>query len=323
LRLLAFLLAVAPLCGQGLVFEGRGGPGAGKHVVLISGDEEYRSEETMPQLGRILASHHGFRATVLFALDPDGTVNPNASNIPGLEALASADLMILFTRFRDLPDDQMKRIVDYVDSGRPIVGLRTATHAFAFKANKTYARWGYNSKEWDGGFGRQVLGETWISHHGRHGVQSTRGVLAPGRENHPILRGIATGDIWGPTDVYTVRLPVSGDVLVLGQVLSGMQPGDPPLEGPKNDPMMPVAWTRTYTGAGGRPARIFTTTMGSSQDLLSEGFRRLLVNATYWALGLEDRIAAKSPVDIVGSYSPTPFKFGGHQKGKQPADFAR
>ena len=170
----------------------------------------------------------------------------------------------------------MKEIVDYVDSGRPIVGMRTATHAFNLKPGKTYARYSWTSKEWDGGFGRQVLGETWIAHHGDHGKQSTRGIIAPGAKGHPILRGIQDGDIWGPTDVYRVRLPLPGDSkpLVLGQVLEGMSPTDKPVTGPKNDPMMPVAWVKTFTGKSGKPARIFTTTMGASQDLVSEGTRR-------------------------------------------------
>src|SRR5262249_37588600 len=141
-----------------LVLEGFRGPGKGKHIVLISGDEEYRSEEAIPQLAKILAKHHGFNCTVLFAIDrKDRTINPNQTdNIPGLEALKQADLMVIFTRFRDLPDEQMKHIVDYVESGRPIVGLRTATHAFNIKdGKKTYAKYSFNSKAWDGGFGRQ------------------------------------------------------------------------------------------------------------------------------------------------------------------------
>jgi Trehalose utilisation len=200
----------------------------------------------------------------------------------------------------------MKHIVDYVESGRPIAGLRTATHAFDLKHSPTYARYSWNSKIWDGGFGRQVLGETWIDHHGEHGKQSTRGILAKAAESHPILRGIHDGDIWGPTDVYEVRLPLPGDSrpLVFGQVLTGMQPDDPPAPGRPNDPMLPVAWTKTYKGA-----RVFTTTMGASQDLLSEGLRRMIVNACYWAMGLEARILPKSNVDLVGEYHPTAFGF--------------
>lgn len=308
-----------------VVYEGQTGPGQGKHIVLISGDEEYRSEEALPQLGKILAKHHGFKCTVLFAINREtGEINPDeSSNIPGLEALDTADLMIIFTRFRDLPDDQMKHIVNYVDSGKPIMGLRTATHAFNIKRSKTYLNYSFGNDS-SGGFGRRVLGETWISHHGQHGKESTRGVIAPEAKDHPILRGIGDGDIWGPTDVYGVRLPLPEEStpLVLGQVLEGMKPTDKPVTGKKNDPMMPIAWVKTYKGSAGQSARIFTTTMGASQDLESEGLRRLLVNAAYWCLGMEDQIAAKSQVDIVGEYKPLPFGFGRFKKGVKPADHA-
>lgn len=297
---------------------------APKHVVLISGDEEYRSEEALPQLARILSKHHGFTTSVLFALDADGTVNPDrADNNPGLEVLKKAGLVVLMTRFRDWPDEQMKHFIEYVESGRPIVALRTATHAFNFRKNKTYAQWSWNSKEpgWEGGFGRKVLGETWVSHHGAHGKQSTRGIVAPGRQNHPILRGIRDGDVWGPTDVYTARPPADVEVLLFGQVLTGMRPDDAPLEGAKNDPMMPVAWTRAWKAPNGKTARIFTTTMGSSQDLENEGFRRLVVNAVYWGLGMEKKIRPNAKLDIVSPYRATPFGFKAYQKGKRPEDF--
>lgn len=324
--LLAFLLAAAarPASAAGVVYEGGQGPGLGKHIVLVSGDEEYRSEEALPQLGKILARHHGFKCTVLFAIDPqDGTINPDVSNIPGLEALESADLLVIFTRFRDLPDEQMQHLVEYIESGRPIVGIRTATHAFNTRSQK-YGKYSWTSREagYEQGFGRQVLGETWISHHGKHGSQSTRGILAPGQEGHPILRGLSSGDIWGPSDVYGVRLPLPGDSrpLVLGQVLTGMKPDDPPAEGKVNDPMMPIAWTKSYTGAAGKQARVFTSTIGAANDLASEGTRRLLVNACYWAVGLEDKIPEKSNVALVGDYQPSNFKFGGAKKGVRPED---
>ncbi len=309
-----------------VVYEGGNGPGAGKHIVLVSGDEEYRSEEALPQLAKILSKRHGFKCTVLFAIGEDGGIDPNRSNIPGLEALDTADLMVIFTRFRDLPDGQMKHVVDYLDRGGPIVGLRTATHAFNIKKGKTYDKYSFNSgaKGWDGGFGRQILGETWVDHHGQHGRQSTRGIVVQGEEKNPILRGIKSGDVWGPTDVYTVHLPLPGDSkpLVLGEVLTGMKPTDPPLAGKKNDPMMPVAWTKTYTSESGKTGRVFCTTMGASQDLLTEGTRRMLVNACYWAVGLEDKIPEKSDVALVGDYKPSPFKFGGFKKGVKPSDHA-
>lgn len=323
-----FAAAPAPAADAGLTLAGGDGPGKGKRIVLISGDEEYRSEEALSQLGRILAAHHGFDCTVLYAIDPKtGEISPNTgSNIPGLEALDNADLMVIATRFRNLPDEQMKHIDDYLRAGKPVIGMRTATHAFNVPKDRTYAHYGNGyggeKKEWADGFGRLVLGEKWISHHGHHGKESTRGLVAPGGEDHPILRGIAAGTIWGPTDVYGVRLPLPGDSqpLVLGQVLAGMTPDAPPVEGKKNDPMMPVAWTKTYSIDDGPSGRVFTTTMGSSTDLAAEGTRRMLVNAAYWALGLEDQIPSQACVDIVGSFEPTPFGFNGARKGLKPGD---
>jgi hypothetical protein len=306
-----------------VVYDGFDGPGKGKHVVLVSGDEEYRSEEAFPQLGKILAKRHGFKCTVLFAVNPeDGTIDPdNTRNIPGLEALRSADLMFIATRFRDLPDEQMRYVAEYLDAGKPVIGMRAAVVAFRLSSD-TYERFSCRSKTWRGGFGQQILGQTWMSHHGRHGRESTRGVLAPGAEDHPIVRGC--DDIWGPTDVYTVRNPLPGDskVLFFGQVLTGMNPEDKPVEGPKNDPMMAMAWTKTYQGAEGQVGRVFTTTMGAATDLESEGLRRLLVNAAYWCVGLEDQIPAEANVEVVGTYEPLPFGFGKYKKGVKPSDHA-
>lgn len=298
------------------------GKAKGRNIVLISGDEEYRSEESLPQLAKILSARHGFRCTVLFAIDKkDGTINPaEVSNIPGLEALDSADLLILLTRFRDLPDDQMKHLAAYIESGKPIVGIRTATHAFQLKTSPTYAKYTWNAA--DGGFGRVVLGETWIKHHGQHGKQSSRGVINTAEASHPILTGIRPGEIWSKTDVYEAKLPLPGDsrTLIFGRVLSGMEPKDAPVEGPPNDPMMPIAWVKTYTGTAGKAARIFTTTLGTSEDLLTEANRRLLVNAAYWALELDKQIKPGFDVGLVGDYRPHPFGFGTHVKGLTPAD---
>lgn len=322
LTLLLTAPAVAVAADPWVVYQGGDGPGKGKRVVLISGDEEYRSEEALPQLGKILARRHGFTCTVLFPIAKDGSIDPNRTdNIPGLEALRTADLMIIATRFRNLPDEQMKEVVDYIESGRPIIGLRTATHAFAIRS-PTYARYSWNNREWKGGFGKQVLGETWVSHHGNHGHESTRGIIAPNARENPIVRGIRDGDIWGPTDVYEAHPPADATVLVLGQVLQGMKPTDPPVEGKKNDPLMPVAWIRSYTGTQGKAARIFCTTMGAATDLETEGTRRLLVNAAYWAVGLEDQITDHTDVALVGEYHPLPFGFGKAKKGVRPEEHA-
>jgi Trehalose utilisation len=316
------------LHAAGVTYEGRDGPGKGRHIVLVAGDDaEYHSEEALPALAKILAVHHGFTCTVLFSMDSeDGTIDPRAKrNIPGLEALKSADLLILFIRWRDLPDEQMKHFVDYFESGRPIVAIRTGTHPFELKTSKTYEKWSWDSKVpgWEGGFGRKVLGETWVAHHGEHGKQSTRAWFAPGAAGNPILRGIADGEIWAPSDTYEVRLPMpeTCQPLLLGQVLSWLSPEGTPVKG-KNDPMMPVAWTNSFKTESGKTARIFTSTMGGADDLENGGLRRLLVNAVYWAMGMESAIPAKANVAFVGEYNPHSFLNEIYTAGLKPSDLA-
>lgn len=305
-----------------VTYEAGAGPGQGKHVVFVTGDEEYRSEEGMPMLAKILAERHGFKTTVLFAIHPDtGEIDPEiVSNIPGLHQLEDADLMVMFIRWRELPDDQMKHIVAYTNSGKPIVGLRTATHPFAYEKNKEspYAKWHWSGEDPAGGYGQQVFGETWVYHHGDHGDESTRGLVNGLLQDRPILNGVA--DIWGPTDVYGIRaLPENSEVLVYGQVLRRMEPDSAPNY---EKSIMPIAWTRTYTGETGNTSRIFLTTMGASVDLVSEDLRRLLVNAVYWGLELEDAIPERADVSYVGDYEPTYFGFAKHKKSMRPRDLA-
>jgi Trehalose utilisation len=306
---------------DGSQVEGSSGLGAGKHVVLISGDHEYRSEEGFPQLGKILAQHHGFKCTVLFAIDPKtGEINPDiVDNLPGLQALETADLVIFGLRFRNLPDDQMEMILKYVEAGKPMIATRTSTHPFDIKPDRKYHQWTWSNKqegEFQGGFGQKVFGETWVSHHGKHGVESTRGIVADA--DHPIATGIKDGDIWGRTDVYGVKLPLrdDGHAVINGQILTGMNSDDEPVADDRNNPMMPVGWTRSYKGG-----RVFVTTMGSADDLPSEGVRRMLVNSVFWALGMEEKITPDLNVEIVGDYQPTSFGFSKYIPGKRPADY--
>jgi Trehalose utilisation len=314
--------------GQSVSYKGKSGPGHDKRIVLIAGDDgEYHSEEALPQLAKILAVRHGFTSTVLFPLAPDGTIDPYQNrDLRGLEALAQADLAVLFLRWRDLPDDQMKMLIDYIQSGRPILAIRTGTHPFQLKTSKTYERYSWNSTVpgWEGGFGRKVLGETWVAHHGKHGKQSTRAFFAPGAEASPILRGIKSGEIWVPTEVYEVRLPMQPTCrpLLLGQVLSGLHPNDAPVEGKLNDPMLPVSWTNQFTTGTGKTARVFVSTMGAADDLESEALRRLLVNAVYWTVGLENKIPAQADVRLVGEYHPHAYTSEQYTKGVRPRDLA-
>jgi hypothetical protein len=310
-------------------------PGAGHKILLIAGDEEYRSEEALPMIAAILAKRHGFHCTVIFSTNPEtGEIDPmDQVNTPGLSLLGEAELVILFTRFREWPDEDMKHFVNYVESGRPIIGIRTATHAFKYDRNpdSPFASYSSFQAKWDGGFGRQILGETWVNHHGGHGSQSTRGVIDPQNADHPILRGVTHA--WGPTDVYGIRdLPADARVLLRGQVLKGMSPDDEPVDGKKNDPMMPLVWTRETTLDGPRQdlnkpetertRRIVCTTLGASQDFASEGLRRVLVNSAFWCLELEHLISNKSDVNYVTKYEPTPFAHGRYKRGVKAQDLA-
>lgn len=310
-----------PLAASPLVFEGGEGPGKGKHVVLVSGDEEYRSEEALPMLGKLLAERHGFKCTVLFAIDKEtGEINPNEqTNIPGMESIDSADFVILALRFRELPDEDMKHLVDYVEAGKPIMGLRTSTHAFRYSRDKDspYAKWSFNSKEWPGGFGQQVLGETWINHHGHHGKESTRGIIEETNAGHPLLRGVE--GVWGDSDVYGIKnFPDDAKVLIHGQVLAGMSPDDDAVGGKKNDPMMPVAWLRERE-VNGKTQKIICSTMGAATDFTAPGLRRFVVNSVFWATGLE--VPEELNVEPVDDFKPTNFGFNKFIKGRKPEDY--
>lgn len=294
-----------------VVYEPKPGTSNGKHVVLLSGDEEYRSEEGLPQMGKILSQRHGFRCTVLFTQDADGTINPNnQTNIPGMHLLGSADLVVNQFRFRELPDADMKHFVDYLGTGKPMIVVRTATHAFNYERNKQspYAKYSWTAK--GGGFGGMTVGETWTYHHGNHGGEATRGVIDGRNRAHPILRSV--NDVFGPTDVYGVNadFPLDATVLMHGQVLTGMKPND----GPNlSKAIMPLVWMREVPAGEGRKGKVLCSTIGAATDLLSEDLRRLFVNATYHLTGLD--VPKKADVAIVGEYQPTPFGFNSFKKG--------
>jgi len=303
-----------------VTYRGSGGPGAGKKIVFVSGDEEYRSEEALPMLAQILAVRYGFTCTVLFSVDSlTGEVDANEqTNIPGLSNLESADLMVIFTRFRELPPEQMRYVDGYLRAGKPVIGLRTATHAFHYSRNPDdpYAKYDFQSAVpgWEHGFGKIVLGETWVSHHGDHGKEGTRGVISESATDHPIVNGVS--DVWGPTDVYTVGALEDAEVLMWGHSTAGMTP-DAPIIADKD--ALPVAWTRTYALEGGKEGTAFATTMGASVDLVNEDLRRLIVNACFWLLDQE--VPEKADVTFVSHYEPTMFGFDSFKKGKVPADY--
>src|SRR5437764_11333529 len=221
--LLLSLTALASAAQTSVVYQPKDGPGKGKHIVFLSGDEEYRSEEGLPMLAKILSQRHGFKCTVLFAVDPNGTINPdNQKSLPGAEALDAADAIVMLLRYRVYPDGVMKHFADAYRRGVPIIALRTSTHAFNYPRNSASAYKDYND------FGKKVLGERWVTHWGRHKVEATRGVVEPGATDDPILRGV--NDLFGDTDVYEAYPPADAKILLRGQVVKGMRPSDPPAD---------------------------------------------------------------------------------------------
>ncbi len=289
-----------------LTYKGGEGPGRGKHIVFIAADQEYRSEYALPMLAKMLAKSHGFDCTVLFSLNEKNEVDPTKKirwedkavthNVAGMEYLDTADLVVVFSRLISLPESQLQYFYNYLDSGKPIIGIRTANHGFLdFDYKK-------NGKKID--FGKDVLGGTFLNHHGRWHQDSTRGIIIEENKDHPILKGVK--DIWGLTDVYRTyaegsSLPSECTPLVNGQPLMGRNHED---EVNPKLAALPVAWVKTWTGNSGKTARVFHTTMGSAEDYQSAGLRRLTVNAIYWCLQMEKQINPLSEVDPVGKYEP-------------------
>ncbi len=238
---------------------------------------------------------------MVFGVDADGFIRPGECNVPGIETLASADLMILFTRFQDWPEDQMKHFFAYLERGGPIVALRTATHGFKITQDRPFARYDYHypGPDWKNGFGRVILGETWAGHHGKNHKQSTRLDVVPGQQSHPILRGV-TG-AWAECGGYFTDPEPDSDILAMAQPIEGMTPGGPAV--PELKPV-PAAWARSYR-IGTKTGRVFTSTYGASGDILDKGYRRMLVNACLWAAGLESAITPTLEIGLVGPYNPS------------------
>lgn len=307
-----------------VTYEGTEGPGVGKHIVLLAGDHEYRSEEILPAMARILSKEYGFKTSVFFTLDDEGFIQPGSSNIKGLEALETADLLIMGLRFQDFPEEEMQHIVDYLDRAGPVFGIRTSTHAFAgIEGQFAKYNWNYEGEEYLKGFGRQVLGETWAGHYGTNHEQSSLVNPIDAEVDHPIMRGVR--DMHVQSGGYFADPMPDSRPLAVGVVLNGMEADAEP--DPEKE-KVPVVWTRSYSGAasgavsGAQTGRVFTTTHGASEDFLNDGFRRMMINAAFWALGMEDAITSDMNIDFVGPYNPVPFAFDGYRLGVRPSDMA-
>jgi type 1 glutamine amidotransferase len=271
------------------------------HVVFVTGDEEYRSEESMPMLAKILHRDHGFKVTVCYATASDGTINPNnLTNIPGLDAVDGADLLVMFTRYRKLPEDQLARILRHAESGKPMVGFRTATHAFRYGAGPEAAT---VNEAWP----IKVFGQKWITHHGHFDDGRnplTEVTINSEFKDHPILRGVK------PFQAYSWLYHVEGGGDHLNgdcqRLLFGKAKKTSHQNALERYPLTnPVAWTKTSSGRDGLPARVFFTTLGHPYDFKDESMRKLALNGILWALGIEDRIPpGGARAETVGDYAP-------------------
>ena len=288
-------------------------------IVFVIGDEEYRSEESMPMLAKILKRELNADITLCFSVNKEGFIDPNRlDHIEGLEALKDADLMVVFARFRALPDDELKLIKDYAESGRPMVGFRKATHTFLYKEDSPNVNM---NNEWP----TKVFGQQWITHHGHfedgHGKLTEVTILPEAKT--PILNGLKPFEAYswlyhvdgGDWKLYGDSKPfLQGRSLISAHEKAGKLDKFPLTN--------PVAWTKTYTGESGKASRVFFTTLGHPYDFKLEEMRKLALNGIYWALGKEKMIPKNGVnAEPVDTYEPSNSGFGEkYIKGVKPIE---
>ncbi|HWB13220.1 MAG TPA: ThuA domain-containing protein [Pirellulales bacterium] len=233
---------------------------AAPHVVLLIGEDEYQTDRTLPAFAKAELTTRGLRVTTLHADKSD----PN--NFPGLEALATADLLVVSVRRRTPPAEQLGKIRAYVESGRPVAGIRTASHAFSLRNNQPPPA---GHEAWPE-FDAEVLGGHYTGHHPapEAGSPPTLVWIRQERNDHAILAGLPNEPFPVGSSLYkTSPLAASADALVMGQV-QGVEPSEP------------IAWTNTDYKGG----RVFYTSLGHPDDFKIAAFRKLLVNGIFWAL---------------------------------------
>jgi type 1 glutamine amidotransferase len=240
------------------------------HVVLVCGTLHYSPELTMPVFARELEKF-GCRTTVVMG---EGDPEKKTENVlPGIEVLAEADLVMFFMRFLKLPDEEWQPIEDYLESGKPVIGLRTANHSFKYP--KEHPRF-----EWNDGFGRRALGTPYIVH------QSSPTDITVETENasHPILSHVSKQEWVSPGTLYLAKLEPGCTILVNGSGTGKVRLlkksfGEIQV---KKFETAPVAWA--WQNEWG--AKVFGTSFGHPGDFAEESFNRMLVNAVHWSLDL-------------------------------------
>ena len=222
------------------------------HVVFMIGEREYETKITLPEFARKELEPRGIRCTIIHADKTD------KNSFAGLEVLKSADLLFISVRRRSPPRKQLDLVREFVAAGKPVVGIRTASHAFHTKGNHPDGH-----DEWQA-FDADVLGGNYHGHHA-NGITCDLQV-APGAQTHPILAGVSVDSFDGGGSLYEVSpLAKTATPLVIGSI-----PDHPP---------EPVVWTH-YRGE----SRVFYTSLGHVTDFKNEAFSRMLANGVLWAL---------------------------------------
>jgi type 1 glutamine amidotransferase len=262
-------LMVAALGSPGHAAESR----PQKTLVFILAEHEYRAWRTIPEFGQMLEDKYGFQCEYLTSSTDDK--DPNRFFIPRMERVKKADLVVVFARRRALPREQMQILKDYLDSGKPLIGIRTASHAF--DANLVDPKEGgapvaanvrlpEGLEQWKT-FDKDVFG---CNYHGHYepGI-ITVVTVNPDKKAHPILTGVPeTFD--SPSWLYEIApLAPTAEALMMGKV-------------PGKDAEA-VVLTNTYK----RGSRIVYTSLGHWEDFETTAFQRILINSVFWTMKLD------------------------------------
>lgn len=230
-------------------------------VLFLIGEDEYRTWETLPVFAQDDLAWRGFDVRVI----REDAQDKHA--FPGLvEAMPAADLLVVSSRRRALTPPALAALRAHLEQGKPLVGIRTASHGFAVRGEERDTLVGRGLVEWPE-FDAEVLGGNYRGHHGVGPVTTL--AVAEGATGHPVLTGLDTTEWKGHASLYrSGPLRPGCHPLLVGSI-----PGQP---------AEPVAWTRAY---GPRAARVFYTSFGHVEDFADPAFRRLLLNGMLWALG--------------------------------------
>jgi len=225
-------------------------------VVFLIGEDEYKTWETLPAFAKTELEWRGLDVAII----QEDTANKH--NFPKFtEAMEGADLLLVSVRRRALAKAQLDAVRTHLARGKSLIGIRTASHAFAPRNEDTKL-----GDAWPT-FDPDVLGGNYVGHHG-NGPRTTISVT-PGAEGHPLLRGVDATKLVGNGSLYQVSPLREGATPLLMGTIEGK-------------PAEPVAWMNTY---GEKKAIIFYTSLGHPDDFKEASFRRLLLNAILQSVG--------------------------------------